>query len=68
MAWRFVEISQDLLGLQSCGPNVPATYPHLQGTGCQLAAAHHQGEGGGCDQASQEVLQTQAQQGCPWGC
>ena len=47
-------------------PGVAATSPHLQGTWCQLAAAHHQGEGGGCDQAPQEVLQTQAQQGCPW--
>lgn len=51
---------------QPCSPSVTATAPHLQGTRCQLAAAHHQGEGGSCDQAPQEVLQTQAQQGCPW--
>lgn len=47
-------------------PPSPSHVSHLQGTGCQLAAAHHECEGGGCDQAPQEVLQTQAQQGCPW--
>lgn len=57
---------EDLLGPQPCMPS-GSQPPHLQGTWCQLAAAHHQGEGGRCDQAPQEVLQTQAQQSCPWG-
>lgn len=57
---------QDLLGLQAHSPRCCSHVSHLQGTGCQLTAAHHHGEGGGCDQAPQEVLQTQAQQGCPW--
>ena len=29
-------------------------------------ALGNSGEGSGCDQAPQEVLQTQAQQGCSW--
>ena len=61
------EIKRGLACIPALQPlGIPATPSYLQGTGCQLAAVHHQGECGGCNQAPQEVLQTQAQQGCPW--
>lgn len=61
-------IRPGLLGPRPCSPSVsppcPVTCRAL--TGCQLTATQHQSKGGSCDQAPQEVLETQAQLGCPW--